>query len=363
MRVSGKALSFGYGASHALVSLSLDLFVSRAFLPLSSRRYRRSDNMTQPATIPPDRGHVQTERRHEESADLDALDTHSLISLFANDHRAVVDAALYARDSLKAFIDALVVRMHPPTTGRLIYIGAGTSGRLGVLDASECPPTFQSDPAQVVGIIAGGDACLRKSSESMEDDPNGAAAALEEVKLTDRDSVLGIAAGGTTAYVLGALSLARQRGAMTALLTCAANSASKDGAAEVQKSQQFDHLIYLPTGPEVLTGSTRLKAGSATKLALNIISTVLFVRLGKVYSNLMVDLRATNAKLRDRAIRIILELCTELNRQDAAQLLDRADGHVKRAIIMQRLDVDSASACAILDSCDGSLRASLESRK
>jgi N-acetylmuramic acid 6-phosphate etherase len=219
-----------------------------------------------------------------------------------------------------------------------------------VLDASECPPTFQSRPEQVIGVIAGGDAALRRSSEAREDDARGAADALDELRLTDRDTVVGIAAGGTTPYVLGAIELAGAAGALTALLTCVRPRCAPDGC---------EHLIVLETGPELLTGSTRLKAGSATKLALNVISTTMFVQLGKVYSNLMVDLKATNAKLTDRAIRLLIELCPPLSRQQAAALLDRAGGSVKIAVVMQRLGVDAPTARRRLEAHGGRLRSVL----
>jgi N-acetylmuramic acid 6-phosphate etherase len=297
-------------------------------------------------SLPPDRSHVRTEHRHNRSCNLDTLNTRAFIELCVDDHRTVTDAVAGAVDSLARFIDQLVPRMRSPAGGRLIYIGAGTSGRLGVMDASECPPTFQSDPDQVIGIIAGGDAALRRSSESKEDDPEGAAEALAELVLLDRDTVLGIAAGGTTPFVLGALSLAKRTGTMTGLITCAPpHSPPRD----------CDHLIVIDTGPELLTGSTRLKAGSATKLALNIISTAAFTQLGKVYGNLMVDLKATNAKLTDRAIRILVELCPELSRESAAELLQRAGRELKTAIVMQRLDISADESRQLLASADGKL--------
>ena len=280
---------------------------------------------------------------------LDALDTRSFIALMADDHRAVADAVAKAGESLSAFIDVLVPKMR--RGGRLVYIGAGTSGRLGVLDASECPPTFQADPNQVIGIIAGGDASLRRSSEGKEDDPSGAADALREISLTSNDTLLGIAAGGTTPYVLGAIRIAKASGATTGLLTC---------AAPPEMPCDCNHLIFLDTGAELLTGSTRLKAGSATKLALNIISTAAFIQLGKVFSNLMVDLKATNAKLADRAIRILMELCGELRREEAAQLLASANGNLKAAILMQRLDTDLPQALSLLNSHNGRLRRILD---
>lgn len=305
--------------------------------------------MNRSPTLPPDRGHIRTEHRDPRSMHLDALDTRSFITLMADDHRSVVDALYAAREPLASFIDALAPRMRQG--GRLIYIGAGTSGRLGVLDASECPPTFQADPNQVIGIIAGGDASLRRSSEGKEDDAEGARDALAHLNLTPRDTLLGIAAGGTTPYVLGAIRIAKTFAAMTALLTC---------AAPHTPPPDCDHIIVLDTGPELLTGSTRLKAGSATKLALNIISTAVFTQLGKVYSNLMVDLRATNSKLTDRALRILIELCPELSRAAAAELLARAGGELKTAIVMQRLDLEAAQARNLLQTRNGVLRDALE---
>ncbi len=302
-------------------------------------------------TLPPDRGHVRTEQRHHGSTDLDALDTAACVRLLIDDHRAVAGAVAAAAGVLAQFIDGLAERMRGG--GRLVYVGAGTSGRLGVLDAAECPPTFQSDPGQVVGVIAGGDAALRRSSEAREDDPRGAAQELAGLGLGERDTVVAIAAGATTPYVLGALDIAKAAGAATALLACA--PPGRELAA-------CDHLIVLDTGPELLTGSTRLKAGSATKLALNVISTTVFVKLGKVYSNLMVDLRATNAKLADRAIRILQALVPRLDRAGAAELLDRAGGSVKAAVVMERCDCDLAEAQRLLDENAGMLRPILDRR-
>ena len=275
---------------------------------------------------------------------LDGLETRACVELMIDDHRRVPEALEGAADALTELVDDLTLRVR--RGGRLIYIGAGTSGRLGVLDASECPPTFQSEAAQIVGIIAGGDSSLRRSSERAEDDPNGAAQALQALNLTEDDTVVGIAAGGTTPYVLGALDLAKSAGANSALLTC---------TSPHEPLPSCDRLIILDTGAELLTGSTRLKAGSATKLALNIITTTLFVRLGKVYSNLMVDLCATNDKLSDRAIRIILELCPELSREAAQLVLQRAEGKVKAAIVLERLGVGLDEAHQLLRTHIGDL--------
>ena len=281
--------------------------------------------------LPPDRSHIGTEQRNPLSADLHRLDVGGIVALLNRENRAVLAALDAAEPALTAFITA--VEPGFLVGGRLIYVGAGTSGRLGVLDASETPPTFQVEHGRIVGLIAGGDAALRLSSEKKEDEIDGARAELDALKLTANDAVLGIAAGGTTPYAVGALTIAKRAGARTGLLTC----------ATVPRPPDADHLIVLATGPEPLTGSTRMKAGTATKLALNTISTALMIRLGKVYGNLMVDVRATNAKLRDRAARIVATL-TGLDRAASFAQLDQAGGSVKAAVVMQRLGIDRAAA-------------------
>ena len=297
--------------------------------------------------LPPDRSHVGTERRHPGSANFDALTVREAVDAMVDDHAQAMRAVSAASAALSAFIEGLVPRMREG--GRLVYVGAGTSGRLGVLDASECPPTFRSDPSQVVGIIAGGDAALRRSSEGREDEHGGAREELGRLAVGARDTLLGIAAGGTTPYVLGAIEMAHARGAATALLTCA----PRDVPAGC------DGLIVLDTGPEIVTGSTRLKAGSATKLALNIITTVAFTRLGKVHGNLMVDLAATNDKLVDRALRVMREISPELSREQAFALLHDAGGHVKVALVMRARGCSATDARALIDACGGSLRAAI----
>ena len=272
-------------------------------------------------SLPPDRAHVTTEHRHVRGA-IDALSASEFLEAILDDQDAAVLAVRKANASIAAFTEQLVVRFREG--GRLIYLGAGTSGRLGVLDASECPPTFNADPGQIIGVIAGGDAALRRSSEAREDDPSGAHESLHQLSVGPKDTVLGIAAGGTTPWVLGGVVEAARLGAMTGLLTC----------AQVPESARPDHHILLDTGAELLTGSTRLKAGTATKIALNAITTSLFIQLGKVYENLMVDLRATNEKLHDRCLRILCELCPQLDRESADQLLQEADGDLKVAIVM-----------------------------
>lgn len=271
-------------------------------------------------TLPPDRSHVRTEHRNPGSMHLDTLDAGAIAALMADDHRAATDAVAAAAPAIGALVESMVPKFH--AGGRLVYFGAGTSGRLGVLDASECPPTFMSDPGQVVGIIAGGDSALRRSSEGREDEWDGARTEIERLAIGPRDTVVGIAAGGTTPYPLGALRIAKERGAATAFISC----------VPMERPADCDHLIVLDTGPEVLTGSTRLKAGSATKLALNCITTALFTRLGKVRGNLMVDLAATNDKLVDRAIRTVRQFDPSLTREQAWALLEANGRSVKRAI-------------------------------
>lgn len=306
---------------------------------------------------PPDRGHVRTEHRNERTMNLHELSVAQCVAVMQREDRAVFEAMERAAPALTAFIEA--VEPGFARGGRLVYIGAGTSGRLGVLDAAEAPPTFQIPPDRIIAIIAGGDAALRKSSEGREDDPRGAESELAALRLTRDDAVLGIAAGGTTPYVLGAIAFAKSgcedasgvgdAGApLTGLLTC----------APMERPSCIDSLIVIETGPEVLTGSTRLKAGTATKLALNTISTTLMIRTGRVYENLMVDLRASNAKLRDRAARIIMTLAG-LERGEALALLDKAGGAVKTAIIMQRRSVDCAAAEQMLAQHGGRLDAAL----
>jgi N-acetylmuramic acid 6-phosphate etherase len=296
----------------------------------------------------PDRSHIDTEKRNPRSRGLHAMSTQEIVDLIQGEDRQVLLALKRARERLLSFIEAAEAGF--VAGGRLVYVGAGTSGRLGVLDASEAPPTFCVEPTRVVGIIAGGDGALRRSSEGAEDDLRGAWSALDELSLTSRDSVIAIAAGGTTPYALGALEFCKQasRGAgerpLTALLCC----------ASVERPLSADHLIVIKTGPEVLAGSTRMKAGSATKMALNTISTTLMVRAGKVYDNLMVDVRATNAKLRDRAARIVVTL-TGATRERAMELLDACEGEVKVAVLVERLALTPAEARARLDASRGHL--------
>ncbi len=295
--------------------------------------------------LPADRSHLTTEKRNPRTMRLHEMSVEECVETFAREDRHAFDAVKRAGPRIARLVAAIEPRFL--AGGRLIYVGAGTSGRLGVLDASEAPPTFQIEPGRIIGIIAGGDASLRKSSEGREDELHGAWEELAALNLGANDSLIGIAAGGTTPYVLGALEFCKTRVGvppLTALLCC----------TPVDAPAHADHVVVLKTGAEVLTGSTRMKAGTATKLTLNIISTTLMVRMGKVYENLMVDLKASNAKLRDRAARIVSTL-TGIGREECFSLVDEAGGSVKVAVVMHRRRLDRAGAEAALAACEGRL--------
>lgn len=296
-----------------------------------------------PAELP-DRAQVLTEGRNPRSADLHRWDVATCVDGFVQENLAVQAAFAAAAPAITAFVTAVLPGFR--RGGRLVYLGAGTSGRLGVLDASEAPPTFNVPADRFIGLIAGGDGALRRSSEGKEDDPDGAVPALEELHLTEDDAVLAIAAGGTTPYCHGALAWAKRRpqAPVTGFLSC----------APIPLPVACDHLIVAAPGPELLTGSTRLKAGTVTKLVLNTISTTLMVQVGKCYGNLMVDVRATNAKLVDRAARFVSQL-TGLDRPAALALLDAADGQVKVAVVMHRCGLSRAAAEAQLAVAEGHL--------
>jgi len=273
-----------------------------------------------------------------------------MLTLINDEDATVASAVRAALPAVAAAVDAISARF--AQGGRLFYLGAGTSGRLGVLDASECPPTFSVPPSLFVGLIAGGDSALRKSSESSEDSLAAGAADLEPFALTPHDTVLGIAASGRTPYVLGALDHAIEAGALTIALTCAG------GAEHPSRMAALAELsIELATGPEILTGSTRMKAGTATKLVLNMISTAVMVRSGAVFGNLMVNVQTTNAKLIDRAERIIAAACN-CDRETAARLLAQS-GNVKTAIVMQKLALDKPAAESLLATHHGRLAEAL----
>lgn len=301
------------------------------------------------------------------SGALDALSVEQCLRVINTQDMEVPQVVRAAIPALTRFVDTVVA--HLALGGRLIYAGAGTSGRLGVLDASECPPTFQCDPGEIVGLIAGGDGALRRSSEGREDDPAGPAEEFAALGVNNRDVVLGIAAGGTTPWVWGALQRANEVGAATGMLCCVRRdmilqrakapvvqaTASVAAAPRPAFPAVVEHWIELPVGAEVVTGSTRMKAGTATKLALNMITTATMVQRGKVWGNLMVDLRASNTKLRDRAARILMQQLG-LDRASALELLDAADGQVKTALVMHRRQVSRAAALALLAENAGKLR-------
>ena len=289
-----------------------------------------------------------TEKRNPNSISVDTLSTQAIVDLIGAEDRIVPQAVATQRESIAAAVDMIVARFR--AGGRLFYVGAGTSGRLGVLDASECPPTFGVKPSLVQGIIAGGRRALVRSIEGAEDHPEDGAAAIDARGVTSKDTVVGLAACGMTPFVHGALRRARRIGAGTVFVTC---------APEAVRSVPAEIVINPVVGPEVITGSTRMKAGTATKLVLNTLTTTAMIRLGKVHGNLMVDLKATSAKLRDRADRIVMEL-TGLSRTGARALLKKANGFAKVAVVMHQGRLGFDEARKRLDACDASLRRALE---
>jgi len=289
---------------------------------------------------------LPTESRNPASEHIDKLPTLDMLRVI-NEEDAKVAAAVAAElPYIAAAVDAVAMRFEQG--GRLFYIGAGTSGRLGVLDASECPPTFSVPPTLVQGLMAGGDAALRKSSETSEDSPEQGAADLTDAGFTQQDTLVGIAASGRTPYVIGAMKHSKSLGALTLSLTCVPNS---------QMAAIADIAIAPVTGPEILTGSTRLKAGTATKLVLNMLSTGVMIKTGAVYGNLMVNVQPTNAKLVDRAQRIIAA-ATGADQATAAKLLEQG-GSVKAAIVMYKLSLSPEDARAKLANAKGKLAEAL----
>ena len=293
------------------------------------------------------RGHLLTEQVNPASAELDALCTEDLVGVFVAEDRKPQEAVAGAAAALAQAIDAIAQRLQ--AGGRLFYLGAGTSGRLGVLDAAECPPTFCSAPELVQGVLAGGAPALLRSSEGLEDLFDAGRSDLEARGFGSGDALVGIAAGGTTPYVHGGLAHARSLGALAIAMACVP-------AEQVPMPCDID--IRLLTGPEVLTGSTRLKAGTATKMALNILSTGVMVRLGKVYGNRMVDVAVTNSKLEDRALRILSDLAN-VSREQGRALLEASAGSVKLALVMARRSLDAAQAAEVLQRSGGNLRQAL----
>lgn len=302
------------------------------------------------AAVSADRGHLLTEQPNPRSTALDLLDTVELVRLFVEEDRRPQRAVADASASISAAVDRIATRLK--AGGRLFYLGAGTSGRLGVLDAAECPPTFCSDPELVQGVLAGGAPALLRSSEGLEDLEAAGREDLDQRGFNPGDCLIGIAAGGTTPYVRGGLSHARSIGALAIAMACVPSD---------QAPLPCDIDIRLLTGPELLTGSTRLKAGTATKMALNIISTAVMVRLGKVFGNRMVDVSASNSKLVDRSLRILRDL-GGVERDDGLVLLDQTGGSVKLALLMASSGLKSGEAMELLQTHDGQLRQALASQ-
>ncbi len=290
-----------------------------------------------------------TEQRNPNSADIDLKSIEDILQIFHEEDRKALAAVEAESASIAQGITLITEAFR--RGGRLFYIGAGTSGRLGVLDASECPPTFSTSPGLVQGIIAGGDRALRRSVEAAEDKPETGAQALRDHSITDLDVVVGIASSGRTPYVHGALEEAHRIGAKTIFLCC---------TPPADKLRAFVDVFIAPVvGPEIITGSTRLKAGTATKLVLNMLTTVSMIQIGKVHNNLMVDIQASNAKLVDRGARIIMEVAGT-DYATAQTALERADGSAKTAIIMLVKGVKRREAVALLERNDGFLRRVLE---
>jgi N-acetylmuramic acid 6-phosphate etherase len=302
-----------------------------------------TDNLTS-------RGHLLTEQVNVNSANLDRLSSIEIVDLFNQEDANTLQAIANARAELANAIDLIADSLRQG--GRLFYIGAGTSGRLGVLDAAECPPTFCTPPELVQGILAGGAGALVKSSEGLEDIASDGAQAMADRQVGKHDVVVGIAAGGTTPYVHGAIDEAKARGAGTIFMACVPVN---------QVGSNADIEVRLIVGPEILSGSTRLKSGTVTKMALNILSTGTMVKLGKVYGNRMVDVAVTNTKLHDRALRMVQDL-TQLDRDAASELLEASDRSVKVALMMHWTQLDRDLAAAMLAKNNGHLRAAVEGR-
>ncbi|MEU8249300.1 N-acetylmuramic acid 6-phosphate etherase [Nonomuraea sp. NPDC048916] len=281
---------------------------------------------------------LSTEQSDPRYSQIDRLPTERIARLMNQADAAVPAAVAVVIPAISAAIDAIATRMG--AGGRLLYVGAGTSGRLAVLDASECPPTFGTDPELVQGVIAGGPDALTRSVEGAEDDGEAGAAAMAGLEVGALDSVVGVSASGHAPFVLGALSEATRRGALTVGLSC------NDGAP---LSAAAEHAIEVVVGPEVVTGSTRLKAGTAQKLVLNMISTISMVRLGRTYGNKMIEMSAMNNKLAGRALRMVMDI-TGADHDTAEKALASAGGHAKTAVVMIRHGLDAEGARALLES-------------
>lgn len=290
-----------------------------------------------------------TEQRNPKSTNIDLKSTSEIVQIFHEEDRKAVEAVAAVSDAIVQAVESIVAALRHG--GRLFYVGAGTSGRLGVLDAAECSPTFSTAPEMVQGIIAGGDVALRRAVEGEEDKPEHGVQAIRERQLTPKDVLVGIASSGRTPYVLGALKEARAIGVTTIFLSCV--------PATAELKEFVNHFITPIVGPEIITGSTRLKAGTATKLVLNMLTTISMVKMGKVYNNLMVDVHASNAKLVARSIRIV-QAVTGVDAATAEATLAQADGRAKLAIVMLAKGLNPTDASALLAEHSGFLRQILD---
>ncbi|WP_152050140.1 N-acetylmuramic acid 6-phosphate etherase [Tautonia marina] len=292
--------------------------------------------------------HLLTESRNPASERIDTLDALGIVRVMNEEDAKVIEAVRAEEQVIAEAVELIADRFRQG--GRLIYAGAGTSGRLGVLDASECPPTFSTPPEMVVGLIAGGPTALTRAVEGAEDDPEQGAADLDALGVSARDVVVGIASSGRTPYVLGVVDRARERGAKTIGIAC--NRPSVLG-------ERVDLEIALLVGPEIIAGSTRLKSGTATKLVLNTLTTGAMILIGKTFGNRMIDLQPTNQKLRIRTRRILREL-GDLDDEQAGALLEQTGGHLKAALVMALSGVDAPTARRLLDASGGQVRGAIE---
>lgn len=291
---------------------------------------------------------MMTETRNPKTLELDAMSTTDILHVMNEEDRLLAEAIAKELGPIEKAVETIAASFEKG--GRLIYVGAGTSGRLGLLDAAECPPTFGTVPEQVVGLLAGGHKAFVKAVEGAEDSKELGRGDLEVIKLTDKDTVVGIAASGRTPYVVGALEYANSVGAPTVALACNKES-------EIGKVSKI--VIEVVPGPEILTGSTRLKAGTVQKMVLNMLSTVSMIRVGKVYKNLMVDVQQTNEKLHVRAENIVMEI-TSCDRVEARNYLKESEGSVKVAIIMYLVGCKKEEALEKLEKAKGHIREAIK---
>jgi N-acetylmuramic acid 6-phosphate etherase len=294
---------------------------------------------------------LATEQINELSSNIDMMSTHDIITLINQEDAKVADAIEKEIPFIVQAVDALTERFK--MGGRLFYIGAGTSGRLGIVDASECPPTFGTDPSMVQGIIAGGNEAMFAAQEGAEDSFEKGADIIREYEISAKDCVCGIAASGRTPFVRGALKEAKSIGAYTILIT------TNDREQIISWNIDVDTIIAPHVGPEVIAGSTRMKSGTAQKMILNMLTTGAMIRLGKSYGNIMVDLQLTNAKLQERARKIIMEIAN-INYEEASELLKASGGHVKTALIMSLTDIPFEKAKQLLEKADGYIKKALQ---